>query len=82
MWDRSHVLVHKGVGTPFPPHNTLEKAQQLHQVCRSRWRLQVSIFQPEPVLAYLTYLVKMGPAPVEGPAQVLTELTFEAFYKF
>jgi len=24
----------------------------------------------------------MGPAPTEGPAQVPTELTFEAFYIF
>jgi len=62
----------------FPLQNTPEKAQQLDQLCRSRWRLQVSISPPEPVLSlpYLTYFIKMGPAPTEGLAQIPTELRF------
>jgi len=37
----------KAVGTPFPHHYTPEKSQQLDQVCRSRWRLQVSVSHPD-----------------------------------
>jgi len=71
---RSHAL---------PSHYTPEKAQQLYQVRRSRWRLQVSISHPEPVLnLFEQYFIKMGPAPIEGLAQVPTELTCEAFYIF
>jgi len=29
--------------------------QQLHQVCRSRWRLQAHTSQPEPVLTLFDY---------------------------
>ena len=42
--------VQKVVGTPFPPRYTPKKDQQLDQVCRSPWKLQVSISHPEPVL--------------------------------
>jgi len=75
VWERrSHAL---------PPHYTREKAQQLDQVDRSRWRLQVSISHPEPVLnLFEQYFIKMCPAPIEGLAQVPTELTFKAFYIF
>ena len=69
----------KGVGTPFPPHCTHENAQQLDQVCSSWWRLQISTSPPEPVLSLFVYFITMGIAPVEGPTQVSTELTFEAF---
>jgi len=43
-------VVQKGVGMLFPTHYTSEKAQQLDQVCRSRWRLQVKAHpKPEPI---------------------------------
>jgi len=45
----------------------LEEAQQLDQVSRSRWKLQVSASQPEPVLS-LTYLFyKNGSGTYGGP---------------
>jgi len=44
-------VVQKGVETPFPPHYTPEKAQQLDQGCRSRWSLQLSISHREPVFS-------------------------------
>jgi len=34
----------------------LEEAKQLDQACRSRWRLQVSVYQPEPVLSLFDLL--------------------------
>jgi len=47
-------VVQKGVGMLFPTHYTSEKAQQLDQVCRSRWRLQVKA-HPKPGLFDLLY---------------------------
>jgi len=71
VWERrSHAL-------PF--HHTPEKALQLDQVRRSRWRLQVSVSHPELVLnLFEQYFIKMCPAPIEDLAQVPTVLTFEA----
>jgi len=58
--------VQKGVGTPFPPHYTPEKVQQLDQVCRSRWRLQVSISHPEPVLRLFDLFYQNGSRTYRG----------------
>jgi len=55
-WHRNHVLMEykkarERLSHEFPTHYTPEKAQQLDQVCRSQWRLQVSISHLEPVLS-------------------------------
>jgi len=42
--------------------------------------LQFSV-QPE-LVAYLTYFIKIDLAHIEGPTQLPTELTFEAFCAF
>ena len=52
---------------PFPSNYTPEKAQQVYQVCRSRWRLQVSVSHPEPVLNLFNLFYKNVSRTYRGP---------------
>jgi len=59
LWERhSHA---------FPPHYIPEKDQQLHHVCRSRWRLQVSISHLEPVLSLFDLFYQNWSLTCTGP---------------
>ena len=74
MWGRRSQF------NAFPPHDTPEKVLQLDQVCRSRWRLQSAFINQSQFWAYICpFVIKMDPAPMEGLAQVPTELRFKPF---
>jgi len=47
---------------------SLEENQQLFQVCKSRWRLQVSASQPEPLLSLFDLFYQNGSSTYRRPS--------------